>query len=86
MAAPIGTSGAKSKDHQSRKNGHMAEVNAEKRKAANDTPGRRAAQLRYRLDSIEESVKAGRQRYEDVEADANRLREQLDALEAQHAD
>jgi chromosome segregation ATPase len=82
MAAPIGVSNAKSKDHQSRKNGHMAEVNAERRRVANATPERKIAQLRYRLNSIEESVKAGRQQYEDVEADVKSLRSQLEALGA----
>jgi hypothetical protein len=83
MAAPIGTSNQKSKDHQSRKNPHMAEVAAERKKVLNATPERKIAQLRYRLDSIEASVKAGRQRYEDVEADVKSLRTQLENLEAQ---
>jgi hypothetical protein len=43
-------------------------------------------QLRYLLNSIEESVKAGRQPYEDVEADVKRLRTQFEALEARYAD
>jgi chromosome segregation ATPase len=82
MAAPIGIGNSKSKDHQSRKNGHMAEVNAERRHIANATPERKIAQLQYRLNSIEESVKAGRQQYEDVEADVKSLRSQLEALGA----
>ena len=83
MAAPIGTSNLKSKDHQSRKNPHMAEVAAERKKVLNATPERKIAQLRYRLDSIEESVKTGRKQHEDVEADVKRLRSELEALEAQ---
>jgi chromosome segregation ATPase len=82
MAAPIGTGNLKSKDHASRKNPHMAEVQAERRKAGNALTVRRVAQLRYRLNSIEEAVKAGRQQYEDVEADVKRLRDELEALEA----
>lgn len=84
MAAPIGTANLKSKDHRSRKNPHEAEVQAERKKTANAAPERKITQLRYRLDSIEESVKAGRQKYEDVEADVKRLRNELEALEAQH--
>ena len=73
--SPIGT-----KDHASRKNPHMAEVQAERRKAGSVLTVRRVAQLRYRLDSIYNSVQAGRQKYEDVEADVKRLRDELEAL------
>jgi len=82
MPAPIVT--GKSKDHRSRKNSRSAELAAERRKAANNTPERKMAQLRYRLSSIGMSVTGGRQRYEDVAADLVRLRERLEALESQH--
>jgi hypothetical protein len=84
MAAPIGVGNNKSKDHRSRKNSHSAEEAAKRKKLINATPERKMAQLRYRLISIDESVAAGRQQYENVEADVKRLRSQLDALEAQN--
>lgn len=67
------------------RNPQSAEAERRKRQAITQTPQRRIAQLRYRLDSIEESVKAGRQQYEEVYPDVQRLRVQLGALEAQEA-
>ena len=83
MPAPIGTTG-KSKDHRSRKDPHAAQEAADRQRAANATPERKIAQLRYRLSTIEESVATGRRQYEEVEADVTRLRNELQALEAQH--
>ena len=81
MPAPIGTTG-KSKDHRSRKDPHAAQEAAERQHAANATPERKIAQLRYRLSTIEDAVTTGRQQYEAVEAEVTRLRSELEALEA----
>ena len=64
-------------DHRGRKNPQSAEEWVEGKKEANDTPERKQAQLRYRLDSIEESVKRGRQQFEKVEVDVKQLRSLL---------
>lgn len=85
MALPVGTIHPKSKDHLNRKNSRSAEAAAERRKAANATTERKIAQLQYRLATIDESVAAGRQQYEDVFAEVRTLQGQLQALEAQHA-
>jgi hypothetical protein len=84
MPAPIGVV-SKSKDHRNRKNPRSAELAAERRAAANNTPERKMAQLRYRLNAIDEMVRAGRREYDDaVNADVLRLRMQLEALEARN--
>lgn len=63
------------------KNPQSAEAERKKRQAITQSPERRMAQLRYRLNSIDQSVAAGRQKFEDVEPEVKRLRSQLDALE-----
>lgn len=64
------------------KNHQSAEAERKKRQALTQSPERRMAQLRYRLISIDESVAAGRQQFEDVATDVARLTRELQALEA----
>lgn len=83
MPAPSGVT-SKSKDHRNRKNSHSAEAAQERKKVANQSPKRQAAQVRYLLNSIEESVAAGRQENTDeVQAEIKRLLARAEALEAQ---
>ena len=67
------------------KNSQSAEAHRKQNHALGQTPERRKAQLEYRLNSIEESVAAGRQQSEEVAADVERLRKELAALEATSA-
>jgi len=71
-------------DHRSRKNPHVAEEIAARKKEANATPERKMAQLRYRLSTIDEAVATGRRQYEEIEPEVTRLRGELQALEARH--
>ena len=66
------------------KNSQSAREAKAKSQAITQSPERKIAQLKYRLNSIEESVTAGRQQFENAAADIERLRKQLEALEAQN--
>ena len=63
------------------KNSQSAREAKAKSQAITQSPERRRAQLEYRLNSIEESVRAGRQQYNDeLHADVARLRKQLEEI------
>ena len=63
------------------KNSQSAEAHRKQNHALGQTPERRRAQLEYRLNSIEESVRAGRREYNDeLHADVARLRKQLEEI------
>ena len=66
------------------KNSQSAEAHRKQNHALGQTPERKLAQIRYRLDSIENAVRAGRREYTDaVDADVKRLLAEAEALEAQ---
>ena len=66
------------------KNSQSAREAKAKSQAITQSPERKIAQLKYRLATIDESVRAGRREYTDeVNADVLRLTKQLQELEAQ---
>jgi hypothetical protein len=67
------------------KNSQSAREQQAKSQALTQSPERKIAQLRYRLETIDESVRAGRREYDDkTDADVKRLRTELEALEARN--
>jgi hypothetical protein len=65
------------------KNSQSSEAQRKKSQALTQSPERKMEQLRYRLTTIDESVAAGRRTFESVAEEVERLRKELNVLEAQ---